>query len=149
MLVIKEIRPDETHPIRKEVLRKNIPLPVVFSGDDEETTFHLGVYLGEELIAISSFMNTGVDLFEGNQYQLRGMATLPKYRGKGAGRLMMLRAFELLKKRNVDVLWCNARIVAVDFYRKLGLKTLGNKFDIKPIGDHYLMAILMNEYDKN
>ena len=149
MLIIKEINPSQTHEIRLEVLRKNIALPVIFTGDDDPSTIHLGVFLNDKLVAISSFMQSQNTLFEGKQYQLRGMATLPEHRGLGAGSKMMLKAFELLKQRNTDVLWCNARIVAVDFYKKLGLKTIGDKFEIKPIGDHYVMAIAIKKIDEN
>jgi len=125
MLQIKKIEAIETYPIRLEVLRKNIPLPYKFEGDLDNETFHLGVYKNNELIAVSSYMKAKNKNFEGNQYQLRGMATLKEYRGFGAGKLMLL--------------WCNARIVAVDFYKKYGFQTYGDKFEIPIVGKHYIM----------
>jgi len=44
MIQIKKIEAEEIFPVRKEVLRKNIPLPFEFKGDFDEDTFHLGVY---------------------------------------------------------------------------------------------------------
>jgi len=79
--------------------------------------------------------------FRGKQFQLRGMATLIEFQGLGAGILMMQEAFIILKTLNVDCLWCNARIVAVDFYKKFGLQIYGEKFAIPNIGDHYVMFI--------
>ncbi|MBL4800346.1 MAG: GNAT family N-acetyltransferase, partial [Emcibacter sp.] len=64
------------------------------------------------------------------QYQLRGMATLKAYQGFGAGKLMMQEAFSILTNLNVDYLWCNARIIAVNFYKKQGLKIRGASFEI-------------------
>ncbi|MDD3721850.1 MAG: GNAT family N-acetyltransferase [Lutibacter sp.] len=139
MIHIKEISTQETFPIRLEVLRKNIPLPYEFNGDFDENTFHLGAFEDDNLIAVSSFMKTNNSNFEGNQYQLRGMATLKEYQGSGAGKLMLQKAFIILKKKNTAVLWCNARIAAVDFYKKQGFQTFGEKFEISLVGKHYVM----------
>lgn len=139
MIQIKEISAEETFPIRLEVLRKNIPLPYEFNGDFDEDTIHLGAFEGNKLIAVSSYMKASNKNFKGNQYQLRGMATLTEYQGFGAGKLMLKKAVQILKKDNCQVLWCNARIAAVDFYKKQGFRTYGEKFEISYVGDHYVM----------
>lgn len=139
MIQIKEISAEETFPIRLEVLRKNIPLPFEFNGDFDSDTIHLGAFKNDELIAVSSYMKADYKNFEGNQYQLRGMATLTEYQGFGAGKLMLQKAVQLLKEINSNLLWCNARIAAVDFYNKQGFQTFGEKFDIAYVGEHYVM----------
>lgn len=139
MIQIKEISAEETFPIRLEVLRKNIPLPYEFNGDFDKETFHLGAFKNEKLIAVSSYMNTSNKNFDGNQYQLRGMATLTTHQGFGAGKLMLQQAILVLNKKNITILWCNARITAVEFYKKQGLQTFGEKFEISPVGNHYVM----------
>ncbi len=139
MIQIEKILAKDTISIRKEILRKNIPLPVEFNGDFDEDTFHLGVYKNDFLIAVSSFMKVENEQFEGEQYQLRGMATLTKFQGFGAGKLMMQKAFSILKELKIDYLWCNARVVAVSFYKKQGLETFGESFDIQYVGEHYVM----------
>ena len=139
MIQIKEISAEETFPVRLEVLRKNIPLPFEFKGDFDENTFHLGAFKNDKLIAVSSYMMAENKNFEGNQCQLRGMATLTEYQGFGAGKLMLEKAVQILKEKNNNILWCNARIVAVDFYKKQGFQTFGEKFEISPVGEHYVM----------
>lgn len=139
MIQIKEISAEKTFPIRLEVLRKNIPLPYEFTGDFDSETIHLGAFKNDELIAVSSYMKVGNMNFEGNQYQLRGMATLTAHQGCGAGKSMLQMAFLILKERNTKVLWCNARIAAVNFYIKQGFKTFGEKFEISSVGEHYVM----------
>jgi predicted GNAT family N-acyltransferase len=141
MIIIKKISAKETFPIRLEVLRKNIPLPYEFQGDFDKETFHLGAFKDGELIAVSSFMKSNNELFEGEQYQLRGMATLTQFQGFGAGKLMMQAAYQILKVKRINCLWCNARISALNFYKKIGLNTIGKPFDIKLIGAHYVMYI--------
>jgi predicted GNAT family N-acyltransferase len=139
MIQIKKISAEETIPIRKEILRNNIPLPIEFKGDFDEDTFHLGVYKNDFLIAVSSFMKVENERFEGKQYQLRGMAALTEFQGFGAGKLMMQEAFSILEELKIDYLWCNARVVAVSFYKKQGLETLGKSFEIQYVGEHYFM----------
>ena len=139
MIHIKEISARETFPIRLEILRKNITLPHEFNGDFDKETFHLGAFKKEELIAVSSYMKASNKNFEGSQYQLRGMATLETFQGFGAGKLMLQQAFLILKEKSIDVLWCNARFAAVDFYKKQGFQTFGEKFEISPVGEHYVM----------
>lgn len=136
---IKRIKAQETYPIRLEVLRKNVPLPYEFNGDFDKDTFHLGVFKNGNLIAVSSYMKSENSNFNGDQYQLRGMATLIEFQGIGAGKIMMEKAFEILKEMDCNCLWCNARVIAVPFYQKLGLQTFGEKFEIKYVGDHYVM----------
>lgn len=139
MIQIKEISAKETFPIRLEVLRKNIPLPYEFNGDFDDETFHLGAFKNDKLIAVSSYMKADYKNFEGNQYQLRGMATLTEYQGFGAGKLMLQKAVQIITEKNSNVLWCNARIAAVDFYKKQGFQTFGEIFDILYVGEHYVM----------
>ena len=38
------------------------------------------------------------------------------------------------------MVWCNARINAVAFYKKEGFKIIGDEFEIPDIGPHFLMA---------
>jgi len=139
MIEIRKIKAIETYPIRLEVLRKNIPLPYKFEGDLDSETFHLGVFKNDMLIAVSSYMKVKNKNFRGNQYQLRGMATLKGYRGFGAGKLMLQEAFSMLKDYRIDYLWCNARIVAVDFYKKQGFQLYGDEFEVPIVGKHYVM----------
>lgn len=139
MIQIKKITAEETYEIRLKVLRKNIPLPYKFEGDLDNETFHLGAFKNKKLIAVSSYMKTSNLNFKGSQYQLRGMATLKEYQDFGAGKLMLQEAFTILKTLKIDCLWCNARIIAVNFYKNNGLQTFGELFDIKYIGGHYVM----------
>lgn len=147
MIKIKNISPEETYPIRLEVLRKDIPLPYKFNVDFDTDTFHLGAFKNEELIAVSSYMSVNNKLFKGKQYQLRGMATLSGFQGTGAGKLMINAAIKYLLDCNIECLWCNARITATPFYEKQGFKVSGQLFDVKLIGPHYLMYkdIKLNE----
>jgi ribosomal protein S18 acetylase RimI-like enzyme len=143
MLRIDFISTEETYPLRNSVLRPNKPVESVFlEKDNDHETFHLGAFYENKLISIGSFHKSNHPQFsQENQYQLRKMATDPDYRKINAGRKLIEYGVEELRKRNVALMWCNAREVAIGFYEKLGLKTAGDFFDVPGIGRHKLMYI--------
>ncbi|MGB3776459.1 MAG: GNAT family N-acetyltransferase [Leeuwenhoekiella sp.] len=140
MVKILKIDAKETYAIRHEVLRPGRPLEErIFAGDDEYTTFHLGVYEEENLVGIASFVVDENRFFTGSQYRLRGMAVLPAYRGKDYGKKLIAEGEKILRERGVTVLWFNAREIAVGFYEKLDFKIVGEPFEIPTVGLHYVM----------
>ncbi len=139
MIQIREIKAEDTYQIRKKELRKNITLSEKVPGDFDENTIHLGVFDLDELVCVATFMKTKSPAFRGEQYQLRGMATEETHQRKGLGTAVLLEAEDILIKKDVDILWCNARVSALDFYKKLGYKTVGEVFKIPQIGPHYVM----------
>lgn len=141
MIQVKQISPEETYEIRKDVLRRNIILTEKNKEDLLITTFHFGGFDDGKLIGIATFIQNDNDLFEGFQYRLRGMATLDAYQGKGIGRSVLKESIKFLKEKKVKFLWCNARTSALNFYQKLGFKAVGTEFDVYLIGPHYLMYI--------
>lgn len=138
---IKEIQAVETYPIRHLVLRPNQDVSAcAYPGDEAPTTFHLGAFKDGVLIGIASYYKENTPVFgEESQYRLRGMATLPDYRGLNIGKYLIIEAQVLLKERNADLWWCNARTTASGFYEQLGLSVYGDIFEIEPIGPHKLM----------
>ena len=138
---IKPISSTETHPVRHLVLRKGKPIEsCIFDGDALETTFHLGLYLKNDLIAVCSFFkNTHKLLLEAVQYQLRGMAVLETHQGLGLGTIILTHGETVLKQQNITIIWCNSREKATKFYKKMGYNIIGEPFEIKDIGLHYSM----------
>jgi GNAT superfamily N-acetyltransferase len=137
---VKIIKAEETYPIRLELLRNNSPISHEFSGDHDLDTFHLGVFSEGEIIAVSSYMKASNDEFIGSQYQIRGMATTSSFQGKGCGKLMIEKAETIVKEKNIELLWCNAREVALVFYKKQGFSLVGGLFDIQYAGLHSVMV---------
>lgn len=133
--MITFISSEETFPLRRAVLRKNMPNePHQFNGDDDEATMHLGYYENDVLIGVVTLMKNGTIA------QLRGMAVAEEHQGKGVGRALIERAEVILKKEHFTKIWMNARENAVLFYEKQGYSIEGELFIIKPIGFHYLMS---------
>lgn len=141
MQSIKEISALETFSVRQPVLRpgKNIEM-CHFDGDNLESTRHFGLFVYNELAGIASLFKSNSDLFEEKeQFQLRGMAVLEKFQKKGIGESLVKYAEENSKSRNGELIWFNAREIAVRFYEKLGYKIIGEPFDISDIGKHFVM----------
>lgn len=136
---IKIINPAEVFPVRKEVLRKGIPLPFEFSGDYDATTTHFGYFVDDQLVSVATVLQSSHPFFTGNQFQLRGMATLVEHQGKGLGSLLVKKIEKYILHKNAEIMWFNARVKALNFYQKLGFKTIGEEFELPHVGMHYVM----------
>lgn len=142
---VKTITAQETYPVRHPVLRAGKPIETcVFAGDDAADTFHLGLFSGEQLVGVSTFMKNEHQDFTGNQLQLRGMAILAEFQKKGLGAILVEHALAIAKEKNYETLWCNAREIAVPFYKRQGFAIHGEEFDIPGIGPHFVMHIKIN-----
>ena len=138
---IKQITSSDTHIVRHPVLRNGKPTEsCFFDGDDLTTTIHLGIYSGNQLIGVCSFLKSKQPLIhQEHQYQLRGMAVLNEYQDLGLGTLILNFGENLLKQQNIETIWCNAREKAVNFYKKNSYEIIGEPFLIKNIGLHHIM----------
>lgn len=139
---IKQINAADTYTLRQSVLRPDHSLENVhFDGDEDDQTFHLGAFEKNKLVSISSFyFERHPDFDVENQYRLRGMATAPEFRGKGISSSLLETAFPIIKQNLCQLVWCNARMTALDFYKKVGFIEYGSVFDIKTIGPHIVVS---------
>ncbi len=143
LIKIKYISSIDTHLIRKEVLwphinNGNYSLNI----DNNKATFHLGTFVNNNLVSIGTFLpELNSHFSKNNQYRLRAMATKKEYTGKGYGRKLFLHAINILIRNKVELLWCDARIEAIPFYKKLDMKSLNKTYEIKNIGPHQTMYI--------
>lgn len=138
-MTVKIIKPADTFEIRKKVLRENIPLPYEFPGDFDVTTTHFGFFVDDQLVSVASIMKSSHQFFKGNQFQLRGMATLNEFQGKGIGSQLLKEIIQYYQNEKDAIFWFNARINALKFYEHLGFKTMGEPFEINYVGIHYVM----------
>jgi len=141
--MIKFISSSAVLSIRNEVLRegKLTLSECIFPTDHLPGAFHLGYYANEDLVCIASFHPQTYPLYTGTGYQLRGMATIEKYRGKGIGNQLVNFALVYLRGKKVNYLWCNARKSASKFYLNLGFEIISPEFEVAGIGPHYVMYV--------
>jgi GNAT superfamily N-acetyltransferase len=145
----RRISAEETVDVRLPVLREGLPREAaIFDGDDAPGTKHFGVFFANRLVAVASIYEavfpekTAIR----EAWQLRGMATLPAARGRGCGRALLQACVEEARAAGGEVLWCNARTSAMDFYRRHGLQSMGNEFDIPGVGPHFRMWLWLREH---
>ena len=139
----KFINGDEVLPVRNEVLRegKLSDEECRFPTDKLPGAFHLGYYVGDELACVASFHPQSYGGFTGAGFQLRGMATIEKYRGQGIGNQLVNFAIVYLQGQKANYVWCNARKKAAKFYLNLGFEIVSPEFEIAGIGPHYVMYV--------
>lgn len=141
--VIAEITAHETHPLRRAVLRKGMEsTDVHFPEDEHATSFHLGAFEGDEVVAVASFSPTPTPYREGaDAWQLRGMAVADDHQRRGLGEALIVDAVRRLQENGATVLWCNARDTAAGFYERLGFVVHGDGFTTKTTGlPHHVMV---------
>lgn len=139
---IRLISASATYKVRNDILRPGRPVTeCYFAGDDSKGTFHLGLYKDENLIGVASFMKNSNPFFDPiSQFQLRGMAILSKYKGQGLGSLLLKEGESKIKQEDHDpFLWFNARVNAIDFYKKHGYESFGQKFEVLGVCEHIVM----------
>ena len=139
----KFIEPGDVLAIRNDVLRdgKLTPDECRFPTDTIEGAFHLGYYANGKLATVASFFPQNYGDYAGLGYQLRGMATTEKFRGQGLGTRLVNFAIVYLQGQKANYVWCNARKVALKFYRDCGFEVISGEFDVPGIGPHYVMYL--------
>jgi predicted GNAT family N-acyltransferase len=141
--MIRFIPAEEVLAIRNEVLRQGkLTLDECrFSGDKTEGAFHLGYFDNDQLVCVASFHPQNYGEYNGSAYQLRGMATIEKYRGKGIGNQLVNFAIVYLRGQKINYVWCNARKKALGFYQHLGFEVISNEFEVHGIGPHRVLYL--------
>lgn len=135
MIEIKEIEASETWPLRQKVMWPSKPLEFVVLLNDDEG-LHFGLYEKETLVSvISLFIN-------GNEGQFRKFATDDYFRGYGTKLLNHL--ISEAKKMNLKSLKCNARMTAIEFYQRFGMKVVSDI--IRKNGKDYIIMELDLEH---
>jgi len=142
MIDVREIPAVQTRPLRHLVLWPHIEKEEDCNIDIDlrEDAVHFAAFDGEKIVAVASLfeMSSHKIKFE-NQYRLRAMASHPDYRGRHAGQAIVRAAIEYVEKAGGEVLWCDARKVALGFYEKLGFERIDEWYEVPKIGPHQFM----------
>jgi GNAT superfamily N-acetyltransferase len=122
-----ELRPEDTHALRRSVLRNGtLSDEVVFDGDELESTFHLGVRIDGELVAISTWLARPYPDRPGDPgFQIRGMATVEAHQAEGLGSRLLAAGIERCRSAGATVVWARARDTALPFYARHSFDTIG------------------------
>ncbi|MGI8778413.1 MAG: GNAT family N-acetyltransferase [Acidimicrobiales bacterium] len=137
---IATITAEQTRPLRHLILRPTQPATAMeYPGDHSPDTRHFGAFEQGRLVGIASLYKEARPDGPANGWRLRGMATALEARGRGAGRALLGACRDHVAAAGGGELWCNARMVAYEFYTGARFEAVGPQFDIDDIGPHVVM----------
>jgi ribosomal protein S18 acetylase RimI-like enzyme len=136
-----QIQPEEIQQLRNEVLWPHKSFEqCVLETDHLPSTFHFGVKVdGHTVATVTLQQEKNQRLQEEKQYRLRAMAVREGYRGQGFGDAIVEAGLNHLRGLGVEVVWCDARVAALNFYRRLHFNELEEEYEIPIIGMHRFM----------
>jgi len=136
-----QLQPEEIQQLRNEVLWPHKTFEqCVLETDYLPSTFHFGVQLdGLTVATVTLQQENSSKLPQEKQYRLRAMAVREGYRGQGFGDAIVEEGLRYLKALGIEVVWCDARVAALNFYRRLQFEELEEEYEIPIIGLHRFM----------
>lgn len=109
--------------------------------DSYKHTIHFSAKSDGQIIACASvYKETHPDFSLRQSWRIRGMAVLELFQNQNIGSELLCACVNHAISHKGEVIWCNARIDAVKFYKKGGFKIIGDEFDLPDIGPHFLLA---------
>jgi GNAT superfamily N-acetyltransferase len=127
----------DTRPLRHAVLRPHESLEYL-AGHELPDAFAVGAFDDEDRLVGVGFISPDGDPGE---WRVRGMATEPALRGRGAGTGVLTALVDHARARGASRVWCNARVAARAFYERAGFQVVSAEFEVPEIGPHYVMEI--------
>lgn len=135
---VRVVTAADTVSLRQQILRPQQTVEELLAEGDGLPG--IGVYEDGRLVACASVRPEPMPGDpQPDDWRLRGMASAVDVRGRGYGATALRAALDYARERGATRVWCNARTPAVGFYERYGFTTLGDEFDLPPIGPHYLM----------
>jgi predicted GNAT family N-acyltransferase len=130
-------------PLRQSVLRPHQSLAEqVYPGDALPGAAHFAAYDAGALIGVASIApEPHPHAPAPGDWRIRGMATEPATRGRGAGALLLDACLTHARAEGAARVWCNARSPVRGFYERAGFAVEGDEFTLPGIGPHLLMTL--------
>lgn len=114
-LSVCRIRAEDTIDLRHRVMWPDLPRESVILTEDPDA-LHFGAYLDGVLVGVGSFFP------DGKAVRLRKLAVDPEVQGHGIARALLEHAFGILVQQGYTNVWCDARVSALSFYRRLAFE---------------------------
>lgn len=145
---VQILQPEEIQQLRNEVLWPHKTFEnCILETDRLSTTFHFGIQQDGLTVATVTLQQEKTDkLQQEKQYRLRAMAVREGYRGQGFGEAIVEAGLDHLRELGVEVVWCDARVAALNFYRRLQFEELEEEYEIPIIGMHRFMWKVLSSH---
>jgi len=97
--------------------------------------YAVGAFEGERLVSVGFAVPEGGP----GAWRVRGMATEPDARGRGAGAAVLAALVEHAQAMGAARIWANVRVPAVTLYERAGFAVVSDVFEPPDIGPHVVM----------
>jgi uncharacterized protein (TIGR02453 family) len=137
--VAPAVRPvplEQTRALRQVVLRPHQTVDELAS-HEPAGALAFGSFDGDELVAVGLIGPEG----DPGAWRIRGMATAPQARGRGAGTAVLEALVRHASAHGATSVWCNARVRAIPLYERAGLRVVSEVFEPPDIGPHVRMEL--------
>jgi len=135
---IRPVELAQTRELRQAVLRPHQTLADLAAHEPTDA-FAVGAFDADALVAVGLI---GPDGGPG-EWRIRGMATAPAVRGRGAGTAVLEALLRHAAAAGARRVWCNARTPARTLYERAGLHVVSDEFELPMIGPHLVMELRM------
>lgn len=126
----------DTRPLRRRVLRPTLS-EADLAGHEPAGALAFGAFDGEDRLVATGLAGPDGEGIGG--WRIRGMATEPDQRGKGAGAAVLQALVASALAAGATRIWCNARTPARRFYLRAGFREASAEFELPDIGPHVVM----------
>jgi ribosomal protein S18 acetylase RimI-like enzyme len=135
-LAVRSVPLAQTRALRRVVLRPYLTTEEL-AAHEPPGAVAFGAFEGDELVAVGLVGREG----EPGAWRIRGMATQPHARGRGAGAAVLDALVRHAAANGATSVWCNARTGAVSLYERAGLRVVSEVFEPPGIGPHVRMEM--------
>lgn len=136
-LDLRSIPLAQTRPLRRDVLRPYMTVDELAEHEPGDAVA-FGAFSAGELVAVGL---VGPEGEEHGDWRVRGMATAPHARGRGAGTKILQALVQHAMDNGATRVWCNARTRARSLYERAGFVATSDEFETPRIGPHYRMEL--------
>jgi ribosomal protein S18 acetylase RimI-like enzyme len=133
---VRAISLEDTRSLRQAVLRPHQTVEEM-ARDEGTDAYAVGAFEADQLVAVGLVARNG----EPGAWRIRGMASAPSARGRGAGTAVLDALLGHAVAHGAQRIWCNARTPARSLYERAGLRVVSEEFVIPDIGPHFVMEL--------
>jgi GNAT superfamily N-acetyltransferase len=131
---VRAIAIEDTRPLRHAVLRPHQDVTELIS-HEPAGAFAVGAFDDADLVAV------GFVAPEDDGWRVRGMATAPAVRGRGAGAAVLDGLVSHAREQGAKRVWATVRIPARAFYERAGFTATSDEYELPEIGPHVVMEL--------
>jgi len=139
-LLVRAVSVEQTRPLRQAILRPHLTLDEMAASEPPDAVA-VGAFAGDELVAVGLVGPQGAP----GAWRVRGMATVPRARGRGAGTAVLTALLDHATTHGAKRVWASVRTPARSLYERAGFRVISEEFELPDIGPHVLMELEMHK----